>query len=83
MAQQNPKDWKTYDQFAAGIATNRLACRLCVEHAGMPAGRVLYAPYGVDVDGLGMILGGGGLRKGEGGRDGGNGMDQVHGFSLC
>lgn len=24
MAQQNPKDWKTYDQFAYGIDTNRL-----------------------------------------------------------
>lgn len=24
MTQQNPKDWKTYDQFAYGIATNRL-----------------------------------------------------------
>lgn len=31
----------------AVIATNRLACRLCVELAGMPAERVLYAPYGV------------------------------------
>lgn len=39
----------------AVIATNRLACRLCVEHAGMPAERVLYAPYGVDVDGLGAL----------------------------
>lgn len=37
----------------AVIATNRLACRLCVEVAGMPPERVLYAPYGVDVDGLG------------------------------
>ena len=25
MAQENPKDWKTYDQFAYGIDTNRLA----------------------------------------------------------
>lgn len=32
----------------AVIATNRLACKLCVEHAGMPSERVLYAPYGVD-----------------------------------
>lgn len=39
----------------AVIATNRLACRLCVEHAGMLAERVLYAPYGVDVDGLGAV----------------------------
>lgn len=33
----------------AVIATNRLACRLCVEQAGMSADRVLYAPYGVDL----------------------------------
>ena len=39
----------------AVIATNRLACRLCVEHAGMPPERVLYAPYGVDVDALGAL----------------------------
>ena len=24
MTQQNPKDWKTYDEFAYGIDTNRL-----------------------------------------------------------
>lgn len=39
----------------AVIATNRLACRLCVEHAGVPSQRVLYAPYGVDVDAFGAI----------------------------
>lgn len=39
----------------AVIATNRLACRLCVEHAGMPAERVLYAPYGVDVESLAAL----------------------------
>lgn len=39
----------------AVIATNRLACRLCVEHAGVPPQRVLYAPYGVDVDAFGAI----------------------------
>lgn len=37
----------------AVIATNRLACRLCETEAGMPAERVLYAPYGVDVQTLG------------------------------
>jgi len=39
----------------AVIATNRLACRLCVEHAGVPSQRVLYAPYGVDVDAIGAV----------------------------
>jgi glycosyltransferase involved in cell wall biosynthesis len=39
----------------AVIATNRLACRLCVEQAGMPAARVFYAPYGVDAEGLGAL----------------------------
>jgi len=39
----------------AVIATNRLACRLCIDQAGMPAERVLYAPYGVDVGGLGSL----------------------------
>src|SRR4029079_499825 len=29
----------------AVIATNRLACRMCIEHSGMPSERVLYAPY--------------------------------------
>lgn len=36
----------------AVIASNRLACRLCIDLAGMPAERVLYAPYGVDIDRL-------------------------------
>jgi glycosyltransferase involved in cell wall biosynthesis len=33
----------------AVIATNRLACKLCVDYTDMPADRVFYAPYGVDV----------------------------------
>jgi len=36
----------------AVIATNRLACCLCSEQAGMPPERVLYAPYGVNIDSL-------------------------------
>jgi glycosyltransferase involved in cell wall biosynthesis len=39
----------------AVIATNRLACALCCEEAGMPENRVLYAPYGVDVDPRPMV----------------------------
>jgi glycosyltransferase involved in cell wall biosynthesis len=39
----------------AVIATNRLACKLCVEHAGMPSERVLYAPYGVDTAALSVL----------------------------
>lgn len=37
----------------AVIATTRLACRLCEEHAGVPLQRVLYTPYGVDADAFG------------------------------
>ena len=37
------------------IATNRLACRLCVQHAGVPSQRVLYAPCGVNVDAFGAV----------------------------
>lgn len=39
----------------AVIATNRLACRLCEAHAGMPPERVFYAPYGVDADALSTL----------------------------
>ncbi len=36
----------------AVIATNRLACKLCEDYTDMPADRILYAPYGVDVEAL-------------------------------
>lgn len=36
------------DGLDAVIATNRLACRLCVARSGMPPERVVYAPYGVE-----------------------------------
>ena len=39
----------------AVIATNRLACRLCIEYAGMPVDRVFYAPYGVDQQALAAL----------------------------
>lgn len=39
----------------AVIATNGLACRLCGELGGMAGERVLYAPCGVDLDGLGAL----------------------------
>jgi glycosyltransferase involved in cell wall biosynthesis len=39
----------------AVIATNRLACRLCVEQSGVPVSRVFYAPCGVDVSRLGAM----------------------------
>lgn len=39
----------------AVIATNRLACKLCQEYAGMPPERVLYAPYGVEAEVLGAL----------------------------
>ncbi len=39
----------------AVIATNRLACKLCEEQAGMPAERVFYAPYGVEAEVLGAL----------------------------
>ena len=40
----------------AVVATNRLACRLCCVQARIQQERVLYAPYGVDVTGLGATL---------------------------
>ena len=39
----------------AVIATNRLACALCTREAQMPAERVLYAAYGVDVAALSAV----------------------------
>jgi glycosyltransferase involved in cell wall biosynthesis len=40
------------DLLDAVIASNRLACKLCGAESGVPAERVLYAPYGVNVAGL-------------------------------
>ena len=43
------------DHIDGVIGTNQLACLLCSELAGMAAERICYAPYGVDVEGLGAI----------------------------
>lgn len=44
------KDVEMYRQsLDAVVATNRLSCRLSEDVGGMPNSRVLYAPYGVDL----------------------------------
>lgn len=43
------------DLLDAVIASNRLACKLCLAESGLSAERVLYAPYGVDVAALDAI----------------------------
>src|SRR6218665_1170177 len=50
MAVENPKDWKTYDEFAYGIATNRLPASDALSGASHTVtfedGRVLKLAFG-------------------------------------